>query len=105
MMDEQQMKKFLAGLCLTGLLTGAGLTPANAQQGGQSGWSGQKPGAVRAPQTGWSGSTPGTVRTPQEQQKLDEEKAQQQKSQEEKSKEQKTPEQKPGQSGWSGTKR
>jgi hypothetical protein len=30
-MDEKQMKK-----CLTGLLTGAGLTPANAQQGGQS---------------------------------------------------------------------
>jgi radical SAM modification target selenobiotic family peptide len=37
MMDEKQMKKFLAGLCLTGLLTGAGLTPANAQQSGQSG--------------------------------------------------------------------
>jgi radical SAM modification target selenobiotic family peptide len=37
MMDEKQMKKFLAGLCLTGLLTGAGLAPANAQQSGQSG--------------------------------------------------------------------
>jgi radical SAM modification target selenobiotic family peptide len=37
MMDEKQMKKFLAGLCLTGLLTGAGLTPANAQPSGQSG--------------------------------------------------------------------
>jgi radical SAM modification target selenobiotic family peptide len=36
-MDEKQMKKFLAGLCLTGLLTGAGLAPANAQQSGQSG--------------------------------------------------------------------
>lgn len=36
-MDDRQLKKFLAGLCLTGLLTGAGLTPANAQQSGQSG--------------------------------------------------------------------
>jgi radical SAM modification target selenobiotic family peptide len=36
-MDDKQMKKFLAGLCLTGLLTGAGLAPANAQQSGQSG--------------------------------------------------------------------
>jgi radical SAM modification target selenobiotic family peptide len=31
-MDEQQLKTFLAGLCLTGLLTGAGLASADAQQ-------------------------------------------------------------------------
>jgi radical SAM modification target selenobiotic family peptide len=36
MMEEKQLKKFLAGLCITGLLSGAGLTVANAQEGKSS---------------------------------------------------------------------
>jgi radical SAM modification target selenobiotic family peptide len=36
MMEEKQLKKFLAGLCITGLLSGACMTATKAQEG-QSG--------------------------------------------------------------------
>jgi radical SAM modification target selenobiotic family peptide len=37
MMEEKQLKKFLAGLCITGLLSGAGLTAGSAAEEGKSG--------------------------------------------------------------------
>jgi radical SAM modification target selenobiotic family peptide len=35
-MEEKQLKKFLAGLCISGLVSGAGLTGTSCAQQGQS---------------------------------------------------------------------
>jgi radical SAM modification target selenobiotic family peptide len=37
MMEERQLKKFLAGLCIAGLLSGAGATVGCAAEEGKSG--------------------------------------------------------------------
>lgn len=71
-MDQKDLKKLLAGLSLTGLLTSAGLGICPPTAHGGSGWSGKDTSAGSAEieekkgGSGWSGKDEGAVGTDEE---------------------------------------
>jgi len=92
--DERQLKKLLAGLCISGLLAGASIAPTPTSAMGASGWGGGKSGAGSTESgSGWGATKPSAGGTQKEEKKSEKEKAGEQKPEEK-------PAPKPGGSGW-----